>query len=117
MLEIIYFQDAIDKFQYAIFYIHFTFITLEMVFTFVSDFPKYYSPNNYRQLTEETKSLLHTNGYAKKEPKSDQDHTNKKASLTISYTLLELPKILIHKFSQQTKFRIVMSDTKNIFPN
>ena len=78
----ILFQDDIDRFHYTTFYLHFTFIAIEMVLSFMSDFPRFYSPQGYQQLTEETQPLLVASGVTKKESVAGQDQKAKKVKIT-----------------------------------
>ena len=49
-----------------------------MVLSFMSDFPRFYSPPGYQQLREETQPLLIANGVTKKESVAGQDQKGKK---------------------------------------
>ena len=53
-----------------------------MVLSFMSDFPRFYSPQGYQQLTEETQPLLIANGVTKKESVAGQDQKAKKVKIT-----------------------------------
>ena len=55
------FQGWIDTFHYVTFFLHFSLITVEMILSFVCDYPNYHSTHSHDNLVNERQPLLTKN--------------------------------------------------------
>ena len=55
------FQGWIDTFHYVTFFLHFSLITVEMILSFICDYPNYHSTHSHENLVDERQPLLTKN--------------------------------------------------------